>query len=109
MQNFTKNRTKLEKLDPPAMESFASKVLEIIKKEKTKSSALHDLQILEYNMAQLKNYAAALDTYAPDTDDYDFTKNDCKNLVDNKKMANTRKTNLNNNFSRHIRLLIVSE
>ena len=67
------------------MESFAGKVLELIKKEKKHASSLHDLQILEYNMANLKNYAAALDTYKPDTDEYDFTKNDCKNLIDSTK------------------------
>lgn len=78
---YSKNKIKLETLDPPAMESFATKTLDLIKKEKTKSSLLHDLQILEYNMGLLKNYSAALDMYTPDTDEYDFTQNDCKNLV----------------------------
>ena len=79
---YKNSRTKLEKLDAPAMESFATKVLELIKKEKKNASSLHDLQILEYNMGLLKNYSAALDTYKPDTDEYDFTQNDCKNLID---------------------------
>ncbi|MDG6223111.1 MAG: hypothetical protein IAX21_01985 [Candidatus Bathyarchaeota archaeon] len=79
---YQNNRTKLENLDESALEKFASKILELIKKEKKQSSALHDLQILEYNMGKLKNYAEALATYKPDTDEYDFTKNDCKNIVD---------------------------
>ena len=82
---YTKKQDKLESLDAPAMESFANKVLDLITKEKRHASSLHDLQILEYNMAKLKNYAAALDTYKPDTDEYDFTKNDCKNLIDSTK------------------------
>jgi hypothetical protein len=82
---YLKNKMKLEKLDPPAMESFASKTLDLIKREKTKSSSLHDLQILEYNMGLLKNYSAALDMYTPDTDEYDFTQNDCKNLINSTK------------------------
>ncbi|MCW4016036.1 MAG: hypothetical protein NWF06_06685 [Candidatus Bathyarchaeota archaeon] len=82
---YIKNRAKLEKLDPPAMQSFADKTLELIQKEKTKSSSLHDLQILKYNMGLLKNYSTALDTYSPDTDEYDFTQNDCKNLIESTK------------------------
>lgn len=82
---YLKNKTKMEKLDPPTMESFATKTLELIKKEKTKSSSLHDLQILEYNMGLLKNYSTALDMYTPDSDEYAFTQNDCKNLVDSTK------------------------
>ena len=54
---YLKNRTKLEKLDPTAMESFATEILEIISKEKKKSDALHDLEILEDNMGLLKNYS----------------------------------------------------
>ena len=82
---YLKNKMKLEKLDPTAMESFATKTLDLIKKEKTKSSSLHDLQILEYNMGLLKNYSGALDMYSPDTDEYDFTQNDCKNLINSTK------------------------
>lgn len=79
---YQNNRIKLENLDESALEKFAAKILELIKKEKKHSSALHDLQILEYNMGKLKNYASALATYKPDTDEYDFTKNDCKNIID---------------------------
>ena len=78
---YIQDRTKLEKLDPKAMESFASQVLELISKEKKNTQALHDLEILEYSMGQLKNYSAALKGYEPDTDEYDFTQNDCKNMI----------------------------
>ena len=82
---YLTNRTKLEKLDPTTMESFAKEILEMIDKEKKKSNALHDLEVLEYNMGQLKNYSTALKGYEPETDEYDFTQNDCKNLMDSTK------------------------
>lgn len=85
MLNSKKNRTQLENFEAQTMEKFADKVLELIKKEKKQSSTLHDLQILKYNMGKLKNYAAALTTYKPDTDEYDFTRNDCKNIIDSTK------------------------
>ena len=79
---YLENRTELEKLDPTTMESFAKEILEMINKEKKKSDALHDLELLEYNMGLLKNYSAALKGYEPETDEYDFTQNDCKNLME---------------------------
>jgi hypothetical protein len=79
------NRENLEKLDPNTMESFASKLLEMINQEKKKSKALHDLEILEYNIKMLQDYSSKLKDYEPDTDEYDFTRNDCKNLVDSTK------------------------
>lgn len=82
---YIEQRTKLEKLDPTTMESFATEILEIINKEKKKSDALHDLEILEDNMGLLKNYSVALKQYAPETDEYDFTLNDCKNLINSTK------------------------
>jgi len=82
---YIKNREKLEKLDPAAMESFASQILEMVNKEKKKTDALHDLEILGYNMGMLKNYSTALKGYEPETDEYDFTQNDCKNLIDSTK------------------------
>jgi len=82
---YLEQRTKLEKLDPTTMESFATEILEIINKEKKKSDALHDLEILEDNMGLLKNYSVALKQYAPETDEYDFTLNDCKNLINSTK------------------------
>jgi len=48
---FLRARTKLEKLDPTTMESFAKEILEMINKDKNKSDALHDLELLEYARA----------------------------------------------------------
>jgi hypothetical protein len=79
---YLTNRTKLEKLDPTTMWSVAKEILEMINKEKKKSDALHDLELLEYNVGLLKNYSAALKGYEPETDEYDFTQNDCKNLME---------------------------
>ena len=78
---YKQNRTRLEKLDPNSMESFASQILELVTKEKKQSDALHDLELLEYNMGLLKNYSVSLKGYEPETDEYDFTQNDCKNLI----------------------------
>lgn len=82
---YIDNREKLEKLEAIAMESFATKIIEMIDIEKTKTNALHDLEILDYNMGLLKNYSTALKGYEPETDEYDFTQNDCKNLIDSTK------------------------
>ena len=82
---YLEKRAQLEKLDPNAMESFAIEILETINKEKTKSDAFHDLEILDYNMKLLKNYSAALKQYEPETDEYDFTQNDCKNVINSTK------------------------
>ena len=82
---YLKNKTKMEKLDPPTMESFATKTLEFIKRRKRSLFRFMILQILEYNMGLLKNYSAALEMYTPDSDEYDFTQNDCKSLVDSTK------------------------
>ena len=82
---YQKNRTKLENLDATTMNDFATKLLKMVNEEKKSSDALHDLQILEYNMGLLKNYSAALKGYEPETDEYDFTRNDCKNVVDSTK------------------------
>jgi hypothetical protein len=82
---YLKNKTKLEEYDSETMESFASEILEMVGEEKKKSKALHDLEILEYNMKMLQGYASKLKEYKPDTDEYDFTRNDCKNLIDSTK------------------------
>jgi hypothetical protein len=81
---YIKNRENLENLDPTAMENFATEVLKMVYEEK-KTNALHDLEILEYNMGLLRNYSVALKGYKPETDEYDFTRNDCKNLIDSTK------------------------
>lgn len=82
---YIENREKLEKYDPGAMEDFATELLKMVNEEKKKSNALHDLELLEYNMGLLKNYSVALKGYESETDEYDFTRNDCKNLVDSTK------------------------
>ncbi len=82
---YLENREKLENLDPAAMDDFATELLKMVDEEKKKSDALHDLEILEYNMGLLKNYSVALKGYEPETDEYDFTRNDCKNMVDSTK------------------------
>jgi hypothetical protein len=82
---YLENREKLENYDPVAMEDFATELLKMVNEEKKKSDALHDLELLEYNMGLLKNYSVALKGYKPETDEYDFTRNDCKNLVDSTK------------------------
>jgi hypothetical protein len=82
---YIKKRAKLEQYDPESMETFASQLLEMIVEEKEESKNLHDLQLLEYNMKMLQSYALKLKEYELDTDEYDFTHNDCKNLVDSTK------------------------
>lgn len=52
---------------------------------KKNSKALHDLEILEYNMKLLQNYSVALMKYKSGTDEFDFTRNDCKNIIDSTK------------------------
>ena len=54
------------------MESFATEILEIVNKERKKSDALHDLEILDYNIKLLNNYSAPLKQYEPETDEFDF-------------------------------------
>ena len=61
--------TKLEKLDPTTMETFAIEIIETIDKEKEKSDAIHDLESLEYNMKLLNKYSVALKQYTPDTNE----------------------------------------
>lgn len=82
---YLKNRGKLKTLDPVTMDYFATELLKMIVDQKKKSNALHDLEVLEYNMGLLKNYSGALKGYEPETDEYDFTSNDCKNLIDSTK------------------------
>jgi hypothetical protein len=82
---YLKKKTKLEEYNPETMESFASELLEMVGEEKKKSQALHDLEILEYNMKMLQDYASKLKGYKPDTDEYDFTRNDCKTTIDSTK------------------------
>ena len=78
-------RKKLEELDPDTMVSFASKLLQLIQEEKDNILAKHDLEVLASSMKILKNQAAKLKGFEPETDSYDFTLNDCKNLVESTK------------------------
>jgi hypothetical protein len=78
---YTENRQKLEELDAEALEVFASEVLEMIENEKKQAEISHDTEVLERSMKHLKNRSVLLKKYEPNTDDYDFTRNDCKNLV----------------------------
>jgi len=84
---YLANKQSLDKLDPDMLGSFASEVLEIIRREKEKapSSSSHDLEVLEQSMKHLKQDSALLKNYQPKTDDYDFTQNDCKNLLNSTK------------------------
>jgi len=82
---YLKKQTRLEEYNPEIMESFASELLEMVNEEKNRSKALHDLEVLEYNMKILRSYASKLKEYNPDTDEYDFTRNDCKTTVDSTK------------------------
>jgi hypothetical protein len=82
---YLKNRVKLEEYNREFMESFASQLLKMVAEEKENSNELHDLELLEYNMKILQSDASKLKEYEPDTDEYDFTRNDCKNLVDSTK------------------------
>jgi hypothetical protein len=82
---YLENRKRLEDLDPNTLELFASELVEMINEEKKKSKTLHDLEILDYNMKMLQSYAAKLKEYEPETDEYDFTRNDCKNTIDSTK------------------------
>ena len=78
---YLENKTKMEKLDPDTMESFASKLLRMIQEEKDSILAKHDLEVLESSMKILKNQGMKLKGFEPDTDAYDFNLNDCNNLV----------------------------
>jgi hypothetical protein len=78
---YSKNRQTLEELDPDALEAFASDVLKMIENEKKRAEITHDTEVLEQSMKHLKNDSALLKNYEPNTDDYDFTRNDCKNLI----------------------------
>jgi len=82
---YLKNRQRLYKSDPSALESFASQILKMIEREKERAQPTHDLVVLEQSMKHLKQDSALLRNYEPKTDDYDFTLNDCKNLLNSTK------------------------
>jgi hypothetical protein len=82
---YLKNRKKLEDVDATALESFASKVLEIISQVKGQFKLPHDLEVLKESMEHLKNDSATLKGLKPGSDDYDFARNDCKSLINSVK------------------------
>lgn len=83
---YLQRRQKLEEIDPDALESFASEVLAMIEEEtKRVSQPSHDMEVLRQSMTHLKQDSALLKGYQPNTDDYDFTRNDCKNLLNSTK------------------------
>jgi len=82
---YNKRKLSLDQLDPQALESFASEALDIIQEERTRALSSHDLEVLEQSMKHLKEDSAKLKNLQPNTDDYDFTRNDCKNLLNSTK------------------------
>ena len=78
---YAAKREKLEALRPDALEAFATKLLEMIEREKETTLASHDLTVLKESMQHLKRDATTLRTAEPGTDDYDFALNDCKSLI----------------------------
>jgi len=57
----------------------------MIEREKERARPTHDLEVLEQSMKHLKQDSALLRNYEPNTDEYDFTLNDCKNLLNSTK------------------------
>ncbi len=82
---YLKNREKLEAVDAAALESFASKALEIINRTESQAKLSHDVDVLKESMAHLKNDSLKLKKAEPNSDDYDFAHNDCKNLINSVK------------------------
>ena len=82
---YNKRKLSLDQLDPRALGSFASEALDIIQEERTRALSSHDLEVLEQSMKHLKEDSAKLKNLQPNTDDYDFTRNDCKNLLNSTK------------------------
>lgn len=83
---YLKRKQKLEELDPNALESFASELLAMIQEEaKRVPQQSHDMGVLQQSMTHLRQDAGLLKSYQPNTDDYDFTHNDCKNLLNSTK------------------------
>ena len=82
---YLKNKKKLEDVDATALDSFASKVLEIIGRMKGQFKLPHDLEVLKESMEHLKNDSSTLKRFTPGSDDYDFARNDCKSLINSVK------------------------
>jgi hypothetical protein len=82
---YLRNSKKLDAVDAEALQSFASKVLEIISRMDSKLQLSHDIEVLKESMTHLKNDSLKLQKSELDSDDYDFAHNDCKNLMNSVK------------------------
>lgn len=83
---YLKRRQKLEELDANTLESFASELLAMIQEEtKRVPEQSHDMNVLQQSMTHLKQDAVLLKGYEPNTDDFDFTRSDCRNLLNSTK------------------------
>jgi hypothetical protein len=82
---YLKHRKKLEEVDATMLESFASKVLEIIGREERRLKSSHDLEVMKKSIKHLKNDASTLKGLEPGSDDYDFSRNDCKTFINSVK------------------------
>ncbi len=82
---FMKERERLEGLDPNTLESFAQELIKMIEREKSGIGDYHDLKVLEDSMKHLKKDAVTYGRSEPGTDNYDFSRNDCKNLINSMK------------------------
>lgn len=78
---YLADKQRLGELDPTALESFASNVLKLIEHERRETGSSHDLEVLEQSMKHLKHDSVQLKNCEPNTDDYDFTRNDLENLL----------------------------
>ena len=82
---YLKNSKKLDAVDAGALQSFALKVLEIISRMNSSFQLSHDLEVLKESMTHLKNDSLKLQKAKPNSDDYDFARNDCKSLLNSVK------------------------
>ncbi len=78
---YLESKKQLDDLDPTTLMLFASRALNSIRAEKLKTKASHDLDILEVAMKHLEEDAGRLKSSSFGTDEYDFARNDCKQLM----------------------------
>jgi len=82
---YLENKQKMEELDPETLVKFASGLLRLIEGEKQETQPSHDLGVLEQSMKHLKDDSTRLKNLKPNADDYNFTRSDCRNLVNSTK------------------------
>ena len=78
---YLENRNELDELNPKSLEIFTLKLLNLIGNEKEKIGSIHDLEVLEENMNHLRRDTKHLTSSKHGTDDYDFARNDCMNIL----------------------------